>query len=59
MSLSVLPSPYKDIRKIAYVQRRSVSELIEKLMVRFRKENLEKLDEYRQIKKQELFVWVP
>ncbi|MGM9396238.1 hypothetical protein ACTAZG_23565 [Flavonifractor plautii] len=28
ISLSVLPSVYEDIQKIAYVQRRSVSELI-------------------------------
>ena len=32
ISLSVLPSVYEDIQKIAYVQRRSVSELIGELL---------------------------
>ena len=36
VSLSVLPSLYEDIQKIAYVERRSVSELLSELMVQYR-----------------------
>ncbi len=50
ISLSVLPSLYGDIQKIAYVQRKSVSELIEELMQAYRGDHLSQLDEYRKIK---------
>ena len=36
VSLSVLPSLYEDIQKIAYVQRRSISDLVGDLMEQFR-----------------------
>lgn len=40
ISLSVLPSVYEDIQKIAYVQRRSVSELIGELLEGYRVEHM-------------------
>lgn len=50
VSLSVLPSLYEDIQKIAYVQRRSVSEVIAELLEQFRKEHKDELTEYSKIK---------
>lgn len=46
ISLSVLPSLYEDIQKIAYVQRKSTSEVVQEMMEGYRKRNIEKLDEY-------------
>lgn len=53
VSLSVMPSLYEDIQKIAYVQRRSVSELISDLLERFRAEHEKELAEYGRIKNRE------
>ncbi len=53
VSLSVLPSLYEDIQKIAYVQRRSISDLIGDLMEQFRAAHREELAEYEKIKKSE------
>ena len=39
IGLSVLPSLYEDIQKIAYVQRRSVSKLIGELLEGYRAEH--------------------
>lgn len=52
VSLSVLPSLYEDIHKIAYVQRRSISEIISKMMEEYRSEHKIELDEYHKIKKE-------
>lgn len=46
VSLSVLPSLYEDIQKIAYVQRRSISDLIAILMEQYRDEHRIELAEY-------------
>ena len=46
ISLSVLPSLYDDIQKIAYVQRRSVSELLSAIMEEYRGSHAAELDEY-------------
>lgn len=46
VSLSVLPSLYEDVQKIAYVQRRSTSEVMGDLMERFRMEHENELEEY-------------
>lgn len=46
VSLSVLPSLYEDVQKIAYVQRRSTSEVMGDLMERFRAEHENELEEY-------------
>ena len=53
VSLSVLPSLYEDIQKIAYVQRRSVSDVVGDLMEQFRAGHDEELAEYRTIKNNE------
>lgn len=51
VSLSVLPSLYEDIQKIAYVQRRSVSELIGELLEGYRVEHEEEVWKYGTLKK--------
>ena len=51
ISLSILPSLYEDIQKIAYVQRRSVSALIEGQIRKYLEENKGVLSEYENIKK--------
>lgn len=50
ISLSVLPSLYEDIQKIAYVQRKSASDLVGELMEKYRKEHEDVLVEYESIK---------
>lgn len=51
ISLSVLPSLYDDIQKIAYVQRRSVSELLSAMMEEYRSHHAVELAEYEEVKK--------
>ena len=51
VSLSVLPSLYEDIQKIAYVERRSVSELLSELMVQYRDQQEAVLSEYEKVRK--------
>ena len=51
ISLSVLPSLYDDIQKIAYVQRRSVSELLSAMMEEYRVSHGAELAEYEKVKK--------
>ena len=51
MSLSVLPSLYEDIQKIAYVQRRSVSDIMSELMEGYRAENVSSISEFDVITK--------
>ena len=46
VSLSILPSLYEDIQKIAYVQRRSVSDLVAILLEQYRVEHRSALVEY-------------
>ena len=50
ISLSVQPSLYDDIQKIAYVQRKSVSEIICSLMEPYRNENQKDLEEYENVR---------
>ena len=50
ISLSVRPSLYDDIQKIAYVQRKSVSEIICSLMEQYRNENQKDLEEYENVR---------
>ncbi len=52
ISLSVLPSLYEDIQKIAYVQRRSVSELIGELLEGYRAEHEAEIQGYGDLKKE-------
>ena len=51
ISLSVLPSLYEDIQKIAYVQRQSVSEVLSAMMEEYRDSHVAELEEYDKIKK--------
>lgn len=51
VSLSVLPSLYEDIQKIAYVERRSVSELLSDLMLQYREQQKSVLSEYEKVRK--------
>lgn len=51
ISLSVLPSLYDDIQKIAYVQRQSVSELLSAMMEEYRSSHAAELAEYEKVKK--------
>ena len=51
VSLSVLPSLYEDIQKIAYVQRRSVSDIMSELMEGYRAENVASISEFEVITK--------
>lgn len=50
ISLSVLPSLYEDIQRIAYVQRRSASELVADIMEKYRDDHKPELAEYHSIK---------
>ena len=50
ISLSVLPSLYEDIQRIAYVERRSASELVAAIMEHYRADHTAELDEYQKIK---------
>ena len=51
VSLSVLPSLYEDIQKIAYVQRRSGSDIMSELMEGYRAENVSSISEFDVITK--------
>ena len=51
ISLSVLPSLYGDIQKIAYVQRRSVSELLSAVMENYRDSHTAELAEYENLQR--------
>jgi len=51
ISLSVLPSLYDDIQKIAYVQRRSVSELMSAMMEEYREKHAPELEEYETLQR--------
>ena len=51
VTLSLLPSLHEDIQKIAYVQRRSVSNIVEEQLRRYREEHNDALSEYEKIKK--------
>lgn len=50
VSLSMLPSVYEDMRKIAYVQRRSISDIVGEQLLKYREECGEELREYEKIK---------
>lgn len=46
----MLPSLYEDIQKIAYVQRRSLSDLIGEQLEKYRIEHKDELRDYEDIK---------
>lgn len=51
VSLSVLPSLYEDIQKIAFVQRRSLSDIVGEQMEKYRREHKNDIKEYENIRK--------
>ena len=51
ISLSVKPSLYGDVQKIAYVQRRSVSAVMDELMREYRERHRGELEEYANLKR--------
>lgn len=50
VTLALYPSVYSDLQKIAYVQRKSISEIVLKLVKSYINENTDKLEEYEFIK---------
>lgn len=50
VTLAIYPSIYNDLQKIAYVQRKSISEIVSNLVTSFINENTDKLKEYEVIK---------
>ena len=46
----MLPSLYDDIQKIAYVQRRSTSELVALIMAEYRGQHKAEIAEYERLK---------
>lgn len=50
VSLALYPSSYRDLQKIAYVDRKSVSDIISALIADFVAQNMDKLKEYEKIK---------
>jgi uncharacterized UBP type Zn finger protein len=50
VSLAILPSLYEDIQKIAYVERKSVSEIVAQCLEQYASENIDKLKEHDKIK---------
>ena len=51
ISLAVLPSLYKQVQKIAYVERSNASEVTSALYEQYIKDNADKLNEYDKLKK--------
>lgn len=51
VSLSMLPSLYEDIQKIAYIQRRSTSDLVAELLEGYRGTHGQELAEYETLTK--------
>lgn len=51
VSLTIMPSLYDDMRKIAYVQRRSVSDIVSEQLLKYREECGVELREYEKIRK--------
>ena len=47
VTLALYPSIYSDLQKIAYVQRKSTSEIVSNLVMDFINENTDKLEEYK------------
>lgn len=50
ISMSIYPSIYENIKKIAYIERRSISELISECLSIYIEKNQEKVDEYNKLK---------
>lgn len=51
ISLAMLPSLYEGVKKMAFVERRSVSELVAQLLEQYIRENQKKLEDYEKMKR--------
>ena len=51
ITLTLYPSDYKDIQKIAYVERKSVSEIMTELILEYKKTHHSQLEQYDDIRK--------
>ena len=51
ISLAILPSLYEGVKKMAFVERRSVSELVAQLLEQYIRENQKKLEDYEKMKR--------
>lgn len=49
ISLAIFPSLYKDVQKIAFVEKRSVSEIVANCLQKYIDENTEKIEEYNSL----------
>ena len=49
ISLAVLPSLYESVKRIAFVERRSISELVAQLLEQYVQENGKKLEDYEKM----------
>ena len=47
----MLPSLYEGVKKMAFVERRSVSELVAQLLEQYIRENQKKLEDYEKMKR--------
>lgn len=52
ISLSVFPSLYEDVQKIAYVQRKSMSDVVGELLEQYRAAHKADILEYEKIRKE-------
>lgn len=52
VSLALYPSSYGDLQKIAYVDRKSASDIVSELIAEYVAQNAAKLKEYEKIKPQ-------
>ena len=50
ITLSVLPSLYEEVQKVAFVERKSVSEVVAEMMAYYVTRNADKLAEYDRTK---------
>lgn len=51
VSLAILPSLYDNVQKIAYVERKSISEIVSECLEQYAAEHTDKLNEYDKIRK--------
>lgn len=51
ISLTILPSIYKNMQKISYIERKSMSEIVSVFFEQYVKDNISKIEEYDRIKK--------
>lgn len=50
ITLSVLPSLYEEVQKVAFIERKSVSEVVAEMMAYYVTRNADKVAEYEKVK---------